>query len=411
MENVDLKGPLTLQEIVSLTPTIEEFKDELGYLNSGIVREYGVKFGIVKTVCPLEYEPHDPQKQLMKKLQNSMPVLEQRFVRVTQPGKRTKSKLPVYNVERRQNEAYLTTALDFRRVGNDQQVCTDKLACKKYGKTKYESMSLREKYWATRDLQACAAYGADISGTLMKKEFEYWNFGSRTFPCLTRRYTSLRTPGVYSPYLYFGNWGTTFPLHIEDHDLYSVNYLHDGQAKVWYSVPESYATQVEELAKDLSKTESDICPNFLRHKTLMIHPDLFLQRGIPVYTTEQQAGEMIITFPKAYHFGFNSGFNIAEARNIATKDWIPVGLKVNKCTCPNSVSPTIDRQRLLEMAVEAYEEQLDQLQELTPEEVDYCTQLLQKRMKKRTKAKSSSDQGTADASKELKRAKGDNEQA
>ncbi len=32
---------------------------------------------------------------------------------------------------------------------------------------------------------------------------------------------------------------------------------------------------------------------------------------------------MIITFPKVYHCGFSHGFNINEAVNIATSDWIP----------------------------------------------------------------------------------------
>ena len=41
-----------------------------------------------------------------------------------------------------------------------------------------------------------------------------------------------------------------------------------------------------------------------------------------MYRTEQGPSEFIITFPKAYHAGFSHGFNISEAVNIATADWI-----------------------------------------------------------------------------------------
>lgn len=44
-------------------------------------------------------------------------------------------------------------------------------------------------------------------------------------------------PGITSPMLYAGMWRSMFAFHVEDVNLYSVNYLHRGDPKSWYCVP------------------------------------------------------------------------------------------------------------------------------------------------------------------------------
>ena len=68
-------------------------------------------------------------------------------------------------------------------------------------------------------------------------------------------------------------------------------------------------------------------PDLLHHIVTTMNPNVLQAHGIPVFRTDQQAGEFIVTFPRAYHAGFNQGFNLAEAVNFAPPDWLEMGRK------------------------------------------------------------------------------------
>ncbi|PIO32119.1 hypothetical protein AB205_0088190, partial [Aquarana catesbeiana] len=156
-----------------------------------------------------------------------------------------------------------------------------------------------------------------------------WNIGHlNTILDVVERESGITIEGVNTPYLYFGMWKTSFAWHTEDMDLYSINYLHFGEPKSWYSIPPEHGKRLERLAKGESRFfpgSAQSCEAFLRHKMTVISPFILKKYGIPFDKVTQEAGEFMVTFPYGYHAGFNHGFNCAESTNFATLRWIEYG--------------------------------------------------------------------------------------
>ncbi|KRX22377.1 Lysine-specific demethylase 4E, partial [Trichinella nelsoni] len=142
--------------------------------------------------------------------------------------------------------------------------------------------------------------------------------------------------GVTKPYLYFGMMKSMFAWHTEDMDLPSINYLHYGYPKFWYVIPSAYKNDFDWLVSQYFPATALECEGFLRHKNIIFSHSKISSAGIPVRQVVQLPGEFILTYPGAYHSGFNLGFNCAEAVNFAMKSWIDYSLKVKFCLCGHS---------------------------------------------------------------------------
>ncbi|XP_034392143.1 lysine-specific demethylase 5C isoform X1 [Cyclopterus lumpus] len=187
-------------------------------------------------------------------------------------------------------------------------------------------------------------YGADIHSKefgsgfpmnngkkeLTKEEEEYarsgWNLN--VMPVLEQSllcHINGDISGMKVPWLYVGMVFSAFCWHIEDHWSYSINYLHWGEPKTWYGVPSVAAERLEEVMKKLTPELFEFQPDLLHQLVTIMNPNILMSHGVPVVRTNQCAGEFVITFPRAYHSGFNQGYNFAEAVNFCTADWLPAG--------------------------------------------------------------------------------------
>lgn len=128
--------------------------------------------------------------------------------------------------------------------------------------------------------------------------------------------------GMKVPWMYVGMCFATFCWHNEDHWSYSINYLHWGEPKTWYGVPGKNAEAFENTMKRAAPELFQSQPDLLHQLVTIMNPNILMNAGVPVYRTDQHAGEFIITFPRAYHAGFNQGYNFAEAVNFAPADWV-----------------------------------------------------------------------------------------
>ncbi|CAD7699924.1 unnamed protein product [Ostreobium quekettii] len=236
---------------------------------------------------------------------------------------------------------------------------------------------LEAEYWRLRkDMTRTlyVEYGNDLEGTAFSRPSKRkgakrglsdtrWNLGvlGKDKGSLLKHVTG-ELPGITSPMLYIGSAFAAFFWHVEDHYMHSINYMHGGSAKTWYGVPSRGADAFEKAAfervfkramdglRALGKSEAEVtaaAKRFLLRKTTMFTVKHLVDAGVPVFRAVQNAGEFVVTFPRAYHGGFSHGFNVGEAVNFAIPDWFPLGRKALERYCDISANHIIPHEELL----------------------------------------------------------------
>ena len=193
---------------------------------------------------------------------------------------------------------------------------------------------IEKEFWrlvSSMEDTVAVEYGADLhtndfgSGfptrknpKLLPTDLEYvdhsWNLNN--LPILEGsvfKYINTDISGVIVPWDYIGMCFSTFCWHNEDHWSYSINYLHWGDSKHWYGIPGHKAEMFEEAMKSVAPELFKSQPDLLHQLVTICNPNVLEDYGVPISALNQSAGEFVITFPRAYHAGFNAGLNFAEA--------------------------------------------------------------------------------------------------
>ncbi|KAF2021240.1 histone demethylase JARID1D [Aaosphaeria arxii CBS 175.79] len=182
-------------------------------------------------------------------------------------------------------------------------------------------------------------YGADVHSTTHGSGFptiernprdpystDQWNLNILPYASESLfRHIKSDISGMTVPWLYVGMVFSTFCWHNEDHYTYSSNYQHFGATKTWYGIPAEDTEKFEQAMRDAVPELFETQPDLLFQLVTLLTPDQLMKAGVRVYAIDQRAGEFVITFPQAYHAGFNHGFNFNEAVNFAPSDWEPYG--------------------------------------------------------------------------------------
>ncbi|XP_068604550.1 lysine-specific demethylase 4A-like [Brachionichthys hirsutus] len=295
--------------IMTFYPSAEEFKNFSRYI-AYIESQGAHRAGLAKIVPPTRWKPRASYDDIDDLV---IPAPIQQVVS-GQSGLFTQ-----YNFQKK-----AMTVGEFRKMASSDKFCSPH----------YDDFEeLERKYWKNVTFNP-PIYGADVNGSLYDPGVTEWNICHLdTILDTVEHESGITIEGVNTPYLYFGMWKTTFAWHTEDMDLYSINYLHFGEPKSWYCVPPEHGKRLERLAQGFFPGSFQTCEAFLRHKMTLISPSILKKYGIPFDKITQEAGEFMVTFPYAYHAGFNHGFNCAESTNFATERWIEYGKQAVLCSC------------------------------------------------------------------------------
>ncbi|KAG7963953.1 hypothetical protein I3843_09G144500 [Carya illinoinensis] len=373
---VEAQRPI-IDEAPVFYPTIEEFEDTLGYIAK--IRTKAESYGICRIVPPSSWIPPCPLKekdiwecekfstriQQVDLLQNREPMRKKsrdrkrkrrKHSRMGRSQRHTNSGSEANDEKFGFHSGSDFTLADFKRYADCFKECyfgvkdaKEDLHSGEIQQKKRWDLSVEDiegEYWRiveqpTDEVEVC--YGADLetgafgsgfpkasSGLTKSDSYRYvmsgWNLNNLPrLPGSVLSFEGSDISGVLMPWLYVGMCFSSFCWHVEDHHLYSLNYLHWGDPKIWYGVPGSHASTLEDAMRKHLPDLFEEQPNLLNELVTQLSPSVLKSDSIPVYRAVQRSGEFVLTFPRAYHSGFNCGFNCAEAVNVAPVDWLVHG--------------------------------------------------------------------------------------
>lgn len=239
-------------------PTYEEFKDFNKYVE--YVESQGAhEAGIVKIIPPPEWKPRRNGYNFDKLRIKVAAPLCQRFTG-------TDGIYQQHNTAKKS-----TTAKNYEALAESERYRTPI-------HSDYEE--LERKYWKTINYSP-PLYGADVSGSLMDENLEAWNLRNLGSILNSADDCEVIFEGINTPYLYFGMWKTTMAWHVQDMDLYCINFLHTGASTTWYAIPPSSRPSFERFANNTILANHQHCASFLRHKMTLISPHALTRNSIP----------------------------------------------------------------------------------------------------------------------------------
>lgn len=326
-------------------PEYEDFRDFKKFVEQ--IEPMGMQTGIVKIVPPKEWLDQLPKldSTITSKIKIKRPIVQNvsgshgvfRFQNVEKgrtysiEGWRKVCNDPSYQLPARRGELRKDKSLPEDITEFDDGQFTDE-RCEE----------LEKSFWRSIGFSA-PMYGADMPGSLFTDDVKEWNVANLESVLSN---LDVKIPGVNTAYLYCGMWKAAFPWHLEDMDLHSINYIHFGAPKQWYSISQCDRPRFFKVMKSIFPREFRGCPEFLRHKTFMVSPVILEEHGVKVNKIVHRQHEFIITWAYGYHAGYNYGYNVAESVNFATPSWLDIGVKSDKCHCIED-SVGIDVKRLI----------------------------------------------------------------
>ncbi|KAL2459568.1 Lysine-specific demethylase REF6 [Forsythia ovata] len=343
-------------------PTLAEFQDPIAYIFK--IEKEASKFGICKIIPPVSPPSKKTaianlNKSLLARSNDPKPA-PTFTTRQQQIGFCPRKHRPVQKPVWQSGENYTVSEFEAKAKSFEKNYL------KKYGKKGLNALEIETLYWkATVDKPFSVEYANDMPGSafVVKKvggkgnegpltvgETE-WNMRgvSRAKGSLLR-FMKEEIPGVTSPMVYIAMIFSWFAWHVEDHDLHSLNYMHVGAGKTWYGVPREAAVAFEEVIR-VHGYGGEINPLVtfatLGEKTTVMSPEVLVGAGVPCCRLVQNAGEFVVTFPRAYHSGFSHGFNCGEAANIATPEWLRIAKDAAIRRASINCSPMVSHFQLL----------------------------------------------------------------